>query len=129
MSGTGRADFGPRSLADVTAMLAVLPAGAVIRIGDQTFSRTPSGQVAITGAVLIDGVPLAGAATMLDRARADLAERSFRDRETGKPLRRITLSAGVIALRPGETLGTALARADELLYTAKGEGRDRVCTA
>lgn len=56
MSGTGRADFGPRSLADVTAMLAVLPAGAVIRIGDQTFSRTPSGQVAITGAVLIDGV-------------------------------------------------------------------------
>lgn len=56
MSGTGRADFGPRSLADVTAMLAVLPAGAVIRIGDQTFSRTPAGQVAITGAVLIDGV-------------------------------------------------------------------------
>jgi diguanylate cyclase len=80
-------------------------------------------------AVLIDGVPLAAAAALLDRARDDLANRSFRDRETGKPLRRITLSAGVVAVRPGETLGAALARADELLYTAKGDGRDRVCAA
>ena len=80
-------------------------------------------------AILIDGVSLAAAAAMLDRARDDLANRNFRDRETGKPLRRITLSAGVVAVRPGETLGTALSRADELLYTAKGDGRDRICAA
>ena len=80
-------------------------------------------------AVLLTGVTLTAAAAMLDRARADLAARNFRDRETGQLLRRITLSAGVIAMRPGEALGAALARADDLLYTAKGEGRDRVCTA
>ncbi|MDB5695692.1 MAG: hypothetical protein JWN21_1235 [Sphingomonas bacterium] len=80
-------------------------------------------------AVLMDGIPLVRAAAMLDRAREDLAKRTFRDRETGTPLRRITLSAGVVAVRPGEVLGAVLARADELLYTAKAEGRDRVCTA
>lgn len=78
-------------------------------------------------AVLIAGEPLAEAAALLDCAREALALRNFRDRETGTALRRITLSAGVIAVRPGETLAAALARADQLLYTAKAEGRDRVC--
>ena len=78
-------------------------------------------------AVLIGGHPLAEAAAMLDRARDDLAQRHFRDRQSGAPLGRITLSAGVVAVRPGETLAGALSRADELLYTAKAEGRDRVC--
>lgn len=80
-------------------------------------------------AVLIAGTDLRGAAAMLDQARHDLANRNFRDRETGAPLRRITLSAGVIAVRPGETLTAAMARADELLYAAKAGGRDRIDAA
>lgn len=80
-------------------------------------------------AVLMEGLPLAGAASLLDQARETIAERRFRDRETGAVLGRITLSAGVIAVRPGELLAAALERADRLLYTAKAEGRDRVCAA
>lgn len=80
-------------------------------------------------AVLISGVSLTTAAKMLNTAREALAEKRFRDRETGAALRRITLSAGVVTVRPGETLAVALARADDLLYAAKADGRDRVCAA
>ncbi|MFB9377096.1 GGDEF domain-containing protein [Kineococcus gynurae] len=38
-----------------------------------------------------------------------------------------TVSAGVAVLRPGETTGDLLARADRELYRAKQSGRDRVC--
>lgn len=78
-------------------------------------------------AVLLTDVPLVAAATLLDRAREGLGERRFRDRETGAVLGRITLSAGVIAVRPEEPLAAALERADRLLYAAKADGRDRVC--
>jgi diguanylate cyclase len=80
-------------------------------------------------AILITGLSLADAAALLDSVRDELAQRNFRDRETGTALRRITLSAGVVAVRPGETLTAALARADELLYAAKADGRDRICAA
>ena len=96
---------------------AACPGQLVARYGGEEF------------AVLIAGADLAAATAMVDQARAALAERRFRDRETGAPLRRITLSAGVVAVRPGEALATALARADELLYAAKANGRDRICAA
>jgi len=40
---------------------------------------------------------------------------------------RVTLSAGVSTLRAGDTEATLLRRADEALYEAKGQGRNRVC--
>lgn len=107
-------------------------------VGDRVLSAIGRGlEAACTGqlvaryggeefAVLITGADLDVSAAMLEEARATLAERRFRDRETGTPLRRITLSAGVVAVRPGETLACALARADELLYAAKDDGRDRI---
>lgn len=78
-------------------------------------------------AVLMRGLSLTDAAALLDRARAALSDRRFRDRDSDKPLGHITMSAGVIAVRPGEDIDSALARADQLLYIAKAEGRDRVC--
>lgn len=45
---------------------------------------------------------------------------------SGMPL---TLSAGVAQLMPGEGVDGLLQRADEALYQAKAEGRDRVCLA
>lgn len=77
-------------------------------------------------AVLIDGMTLADAAAMLDRARDALARQSFSDVEANAMLGRITVSAGVVAIHPGEPLPAALARADRLLYAAKADGRDRV---
>ena len=40
---------------------------------------------------------------------------------------RVTASIGLTAVREGETQTQALARADERLYRAKRQGRDRVC--
>ena len=93
---------------------AACPGQLVARYGGEEF------------AVLVAGASLQAAAAMIDEARVSLGERRFRDRETGSALRRITLSAGVVTIRSGETLGAALARADELLYAAKANGRDRI---
>lgn len=41
----------------------------------------------------------------------------------------ITFSAGMAALRPDETMTRAVERADNALYQAKNQGRDRVVTA
>ncbi len=65
-----------------------------------------------------------------DRALADAARESEYLREavsampTGLP---VTISIGVAALQPGEDASALLARADQALYKAKHEGRDRVC--
>lgn len=41
---------------------------------------------------------------------------------------RVTISAGVVEVAPGETFATAVERADRALYEAKRAGRDRVVT-
>jgi diguanylate cyclase len=42
---------------------------------------------------------------------------------------RVTISAGVAALKPDETPDAFLARADSALYAAKAQGRDRIVSA
>jgi len=39
----------------------------------------------------------------------------------------VTLSLGIVSYHPGESLGNLLRRADEALYQAKREGRNRLC--
>ena len=80
-------------------------------------------------AVLLRGVALADAATHLDGVRNVIAGKRLRLRETDKPLGQVTLSIGVTAVQPSEQIDAAFDRADRLLYTAKAEGRDRVCAA
>ena len=80
-------------------------------------------------AVLLTGVTLADATAKLDAARAQVASKRFRNRETGEGLGLITCSAGVVAIRAGETADDATERADRLLYVAKDQGRDRICAA
>ena len=79
-------------------------------------------------AMLLSGVDLVDAAAVLDSARATVAAKRFRNRETDTALGVITVSAGVTAVHADETVDTAFQRADRLLYTAKSNGRDRVCT-
>ncbi|AIT07843.1 hypothetical protein MC45_17485 [Sphingomonas taxi] len=80
-------------------------------------------------AVLLHGVALADAAARLDDVRDAISVKRFRLRESDRPLGQVTVSIGVTAVHAGETLTDAFDRADRLLYTAKAEGRDRVCAA
>ncbi|HEY8297864.1 MAG TPA: GGDEF domain-containing protein [Candidatus Baltobacteraceae bacterium] len=64
----------------------------------------------------------AGAREVAERLRAAIEGCGLRHSD-GKP---ITCSIGIAALDVGETLESALARADEALYAAKRQGRNRV---
>ncbi|MFO0745521.1 MAG: PAS domain S-box protein [Myxococcota bacterium] len=66
-------------------------------------------------------VPVGGAVAFCERARRKISDAV---RVAGIDL--ITVSAGVVAIAPGEPLASAIARADERLYAAKRAGRNRV---
>lgn len=80
-------------------------------------------------AILLHGLDLMQATALLDQARATIAGKRFRNRETDKPLGAVTISVGVTAVQFSETAEDALTRADRLLYTAKAKGRDQVSAA
>lgn len=79
-------------------------------------------------AVLLTGTTITAAARLIDEARAAVAARRFRTRDTDAAIGTVTFSAGVTALRHDEPLEQVFDRADRLLYTAKAQGRDRTCT-
>lgn len=76
--------------------------------------------------VLFTGVDLAGARTVLERARLAVSSKRYRLRETDAPLGEITFSAGLSNARGGEVFGTVFHRADQLCYAAKNNGRNCV---
>ena len=80
-------------------------------------------------AVLLNGLDLKASTAMLDRARAVTADKHFRTRDGQTALGQITFSAGVTAIQVGEPQDQAFARADQLLYAAKQDGRDRIHAA
>jgi diguanylate cyclase len=77
--------------------------------------------------LLIGGMGLIEATRLLERARSQVAGRRLRDRETNAIIGTVTFSAGISAVRPGDTVDMAIERADRLLYAAKGQGRDQIC--
>ncbi|WP_380787957.1 GGDEF domain-containing protein [Sphingomonas sp. R86521] len=80
-------------------------------------------------AVLLRGMNLVEAADLLDNVRATVAAKRFRNRDSDAPMGQITFSAGITAIQVSDTVETAFARADRLLYTAKNSGRDQVSAA
>ena len=79
--------------------------------------------------VLLSAVTLSQAADIMERARASVAAKRFRDRETNAALGTITFSVGLTAIHPQDTAETAFARVDRLLYNAKEGGRNRIAIA
>lgn len=69
---------------------------------------------------ILPGTPLAGAGVCAERIRESVASQAFDE------LYRVTVSVGVAEYRRGETVHEWLARADDALYQAKAEGRNRV---
>ncbi|HVV25268.1 MAG TPA: GGDEF domain-containing protein [Pseudonocardiaceae bacterium] len=71
---------------------------------------------------LLPGAPLAAAEAALNRAVRKVAELPH------ALSRGVTLSVGVVALRPNETASSVLARADAAMYLAKRSGGNGVTT-
>lgn len=74
--------------------------------------------------VMFTGLAPADALSTLEGARAAVAAKRYRLRETDAPLGAVTFSAGLTAVEPDDTMGSALGRADRLLYAAKEDGRN-----
>lgn len=76
--------------------------------------------------VLFSDLNLIDARDTLDAARALVASKRYRLRETDAPLGAVTFSSGLTSARAGEAIGDAFIRADRLLYAAKADGRNRI---
>jgi diguanylate cyclase len=76
--------------------------------------------------LLLPGTPVGEAQQVMTRLQRRLSASLFM--HEGKEVF-VTFSAGVTGWRPGETVDTALARADEGLYEAKRTGKNRTCIA
>lgn len=79
--------------------------------------------------VLFRGKTVAEAVVILDQAREQLAARNFINRTTDEPIGRITFSGGVADVFSYADPRQALKAADQALYRAKAEGRNRICLA
>ncbi len=79
-------------------------------------------------AVILPSTRLAGAATLGDQIREAVVTRHIIQKRTGEDLGTISLSVGVANLRSGDSAESLIKRADEALYTAKRNGRNRVVT-
>jgi len=77
-------------------------------------------------AVILPDTDLDTAVAIANDIRLRVAGRRVTNRRTGETLGQVTLSAGAAQLSPGESTSSLVHRADEALYLAKREGRNRV---
>ncbi|MDQ8163623.1 MAG: GGDEF domain-containing protein [Gemmatimonadota bacterium] len=70
--------------------------------------------------IVCEGTPLAGAVSLADHLRQRIAAQEF------PAVGQCTASFGVAESTPGDTLVTLIDRADQALYAAKRDGRNRV---
>jgi diguanylate cyclase len=71
-------------------------------------------------------ITLHQAAALAEQIRRAVMSRELMKRSTGESLGHVTISLGVAALRPGDTVQSLIERADNCLYAAKRSGRNRV---
>jgi diguanylate cyclase len=80
-------------------------------------------------ALIFTATEAEAAARLLDKARASLVDRNLVARDSGAEIGHISFSGGVAELRSGETLSAVMMRADNALYRAKENGRNRIDVA
>jgi diguanylate cyclase len=111
--GHAAGDIALKSLAQAVRQ-ALRPTDMVARFGGEEF------------VVVLPGTPLDEAQQILTRLQRGLTGSLFMHDD--KPVF-VTFSAGVTDYRPGESLESALERADQGLYEAKRTGKNRTCVA
>jgi len=77
-------------------------------------------------AVVLPNTPLRQAIIVADNIRRMVMSKELKKKSTGEILGRVTLSAGVSALKPNDDADALIDRADACLYAAKRNGRNRV---
>ena len=78
--------------------------------------------------ILLPRTGLKGAAILAEQICARLSRRTVTNRRSGESYGAVTLSIGVAQYRFGEPLERFVQRADQALYRAKNDGRNRVAT-
>lgn len=91
--------------------------------GDACFTARHGGEEFV---LLFAGIGKVAAKGRLDAIRRALAARVLMNRDTGQPFGKITFSGGVAEVTEDADTRSALARADEALYRAKQQGRNRI---
>jgi diguanylate cyclase len=76
--------------------------------------------------VLLRGRSLHQAWELLDDTRQQMANRKMVNRATDTPFGQVTFSAGIADVFAFEDPRAALGAADQALYRAKAEGRNRI---
>ena len=76
--------------------------------------------------VMLPETPADAAVGVLSRVHRQMAELRF---EAFDATLRVSFSAGIAVVQPGETLAAAIERADQAMYAAKQAGRDRSVVA
>ena len=80
-------------------------------------------------AILLPDTPADGAVALAEQIRKRIAQGRFRCADREEAIGGVTISLGVAAYRPDESLEEWLARADRALYASKQHGRNRVTLA
>jgi diguanylate cyclase len=76
--------------------------------------------------IALPNTALPSAVTVADNVRKAVMNKELLKRSSGERLGRVTISIGAAALRADDTLQSLIERADNCLYAAKRNGRNRV---
>ena len=77
-------------------------------------------------AIILPNTTLRSAITVADQIRRAVMAKELMKRSSGERLGRVTVSIGVALLRTDDSLQSLIERADNCLYAAKRQGRNRV---
>ena len=78
-------------------------------------------------AIILAGATGQAAAIVAEQIREALASKSLGTKALGEGRASVTVSVGVAEFRPGDLATSLITRADDALYRAKRDGRNRVC--